>query len=345
MVSESDRAALQGRVVVWEGQLPFDIVSEPGKLTEMTRKYEASSVVIDCLKDVAGKLSDEAAGSAINSAMQQCCQADVQVCALHHQRKAQGDNKKPRTLADVYGSRWLTAGCGSVLVLWGESGDPIVELRHLKQPSDEVGPLTLLHDNVTGSTTVEGAIDVVDVLGASLTALTAKDVAGRLFKMSDPKKNDVAKAKRRLTAAVSEGRARRIEPGPGFSAQWAITGGVHAGGEQGCTPGVHGEGARCPLRSRGDGYPATNGGDEGARIGPNPDGETSTTTAPSPTSDEVINADSIDDGDANATALTPTPLLTDLLVTRGNGPTPGLPLVAPDAFDDDEPENHYGAAA
>ena len=41
---------------------------------------------------------------------------------------------KPKRLADVYGSRWLTAGMGSVLLLWGEPGDLVVEVRHLKQP-------------------------------------------------------------------------------------------------------------------------------------------------------------------------------------------------------------------
>src|SRR5204862_3122747 len=144
-------------------------------------------------------------------------------------------NKKPRRLPDVYGSRWLTAGCGSVLMLWGEAGDPLVELSHLKQPADEVGPLTLFHDNQTGMTTAQGAADVVDVLGASAGPLTAKDIAIRLLKVADPKRNDVARAKRRLEAAVKEGRVARVDTDPGDPGLWTLAEGAHAGGARGCT--------------------------------------------------------------------------------------------------------------
>ena len=60
--------------------------------------------------------------------------SEIEVVVSHHQRKATGYNKKPTTLADVYGSTWLTAGAGSVVLLWGEAGDPIVELTHLGSP-------------------------------------------------------------------------------------------------------------------------------------------------------------------------------------------------------------------
>jgi hypothetical protein len=36
---------------------------------------------------------------------------------------------------------WLTSGAGSVILLNGQPGDPIVSLHHLKQPAAAVGPL------------------------------------------------------------------------------------------------------------------------------------------------------------------------------------------------------------
>ena len=66
---------------------------------------------------------------------------------LHHERKAANGGKRVHTLDDVYGSTWLTSGLGSVFVLDGEPGDPTVELRHLKQPAEPIGPLTLRHDH------------------------------------------------------------------------------------------------------------------------------------------------------------------------------------------------------
>jgi hypothetical protein len=47
--------------------------------------------------------------------------------------------RKP-TPDDVYGSTWLTAGTGSVILLNGEPGDPIVIMHHLKKPVAEGGP-------------------------------------------------------------------------------------------------------------------------------------------------------------------------------------------------------------
>jgi hypothetical protein len=47
--------------------------------------------------------------------------------------------RKP-TPDDVYGSTWLTAGTGSVILLHGEPGDPIVSMHHLKKPVAEGGP-------------------------------------------------------------------------------------------------------------------------------------------------------------------------------------------------------------
>jgi replicative DNA helicase len=270
MVDESDREALERKLVVWRGALPFDVTRDPDRLLSFAQEHEAGTVEIDSLKDVAPSLSDEATGQAINRAMQLCVAAGVEVLALHHQRKAQGDNKKPSKLADVYGSRWLTAGCGSVLMLWGEAGDPIVEMTHLKQPADVVGPLTCLHDNHAGTTTVAHAADVVDVLSSASGPLTAKDVARVLFKVSEPKENDIAKAKRRLRAAVNEGKAEQLDTADGEAALWTGKQGVDARGGQGWTPGVDGEGGRGPLRSKaahtpvdteGDGVDAGNGRD------------------------------------------------------------------------------------
>jgi replicative DNA helicase len=267
MVTESDRQKLEATLIVWKGPLPFDLVGHPDRLVALAEEHEAGTVVIDSLKDVAASLSEESTGQAINRAMQLCVAGDVEVLVLHHQRKGQADNKKPRMLADVYGSRWLTAGCGSVAVLWGEAGDPVVELTHLKQPADEVGPLTLLHDNQAGTTTVLGATDVVDALGASPVPLTAKDIAIRLLKVAEPKRNDIAKAKRKLDAAVKEGRVERLDTEDGEPGLWTLSGGCTNGVHGGCTGGVHGEGARSAPYKGGACTPVHAGGDGGCTDG------------------------------------------------------------------------------
>jgi replicative DNA helicase len=270
MIGEEDRDALRERLVVWAGELPFDLIAEPAQLAQFAHDHNAGTVVLDSVKDVGPKLGEEE-GHAINRAMQLCVADGIEVLALHHQRKAQAENKRPRSLSDVYGSRWLTAGCGSVLMLWGEAGDPIVECVHLKQPAETVGPLTLEHEATTGSTIVADSLDAASLLAASPTALTAKDIAAALFKKQDPDRNSIAKAKRRLATAVAEGRAEQLDTSPGEPALWAATkGGARGGCTEGCTPsqeGVHGEGARSALHSRGAGTPAHVQGAQGAHNG------------------------------------------------------------------------------
>jgi replicative DNA helicase len=263
MVDEADRDALTRGLVAWEGPLPFDLTTHPSKLLAFAQEHEAGTIIIDSLKDVGGSLSDEATGHAINHALQRCLAAGVEIAALHHQRKAQGANKKPRRLEDIFGLRWLTAGCGSVLMVWGDAGDPIVELTHLKQPADEVGPLTLLHDSLAGTTTVHGAVDVVDVLGVTTTPLAARDVARKLFNASDPSRLQVEKAKRRLASAVAEGRAERLHAEPGGTVLWTLPEGVRIGDTDAYGSTSAGEGTDDPLTPEGGGgmYPRTHAGD------------------------------------------------------------------------------------
>ena len=44
----------------------------------------------------------------------------AEIIELHHDRKAQqGNEGRERSISDVYGSRWITAGAGSVILLVG----------------------------------------------------------------------------------------------------------------------------------------------------------------------------------------------------------------------------------
>ncbi len=209
MVSEQDRDSLAERLTVWRGFPPFDVLGDPASLAAFAAERDARTVVIDSQKDLVPKLSDEDSGMAVHYAFQHCVEAGIEVLSLHHPRKAQGDNKTPRTLADVYGSRWLTAGCGSVLCLWGDAGDPLVTLSHLKQPADVIGPLEVLHDNWTGTVSVVKSKDVVEIVRAHLGehAPVASDVAAVMFGKPKPSSNEIEKARRKLRTAVRQGRA------------------------------------------------------------------------------------------------------------------------------------------
>ena len=102
----------------------------------------------------------------------------------------------------MYGSAWLSAGHGSVVALWGRPGDPIVELSHLKQPEEEVGPFRVLIDHELGMVERHDGGDLLAILRTARTGLTARDAACVLFSTARPSGPQVEKARRKLERLV-----------------------------------------------------------------------------------------------------------------------------------------------
>jgi replicative DNA helicase len=196
----SAHARLKEGLLVWRGPPPYNLSREPERLAQWAEAVGASVVVLDSLGFVAADLSKDETGSGIAASFAHCVANGVDVLATAHPRKSQIDNKKPKELADVYGSRWITSACGSVLSLWGNPGDPVLELRHLKQPAGEVGPLMVELDRMRGAFAVVDGSDLLGALRAAPNGLTAKD-AGRLMDGASDKAREV-KARRRLDGYV-----------------------------------------------------------------------------------------------------------------------------------------------
>lgn len=234
LLRQHPREVLDERLAVWKGPPPADLARQPGLLLALAEDAGADTVVLDSLKDAAIKLSDEETGQGLNRAMQLCVAAGIQVAGLHHQTKRGGDGKgKPTSLADVYGSAWITAGCGSVLLLWGAAGDPVVELSHLKQPAAEVGPLQVLHDHDAGTSSLLDGVDVLEHL--RFTPRTAGEVAVLMFGIN-PTPAQVQKARRRLDGLTRDGLAVKLDD--------SVHGGVREGRKGGSEGARYGAAAR-----------------------------------------------------------------------------------------------------
>jgi hypothetical protein len=120
MVSQDELGPLNdGWLRVWTGPLPFDVAKDRDGLADLAAAVEATTVVIDSVKDVTLDLNSDAVGAGVNQALQACVARGIEVVAVHHQRKAQAGNKAPRRLDDVFGSTFLMGGAGSVILLWG----------------------------------------------------------------------------------------------------------------------------------------------------------------------------------------------------------------------------------
>jgi hypothetical protein len=212
------RDALDKRLIVWEGPLPADMGRTPEVLVELATKVGAGTVFLDSLKDAVVKLTDDESAGNYNRGVQWAIAEGIDVCGLHHQRKSQ-NGTRPTSLEDVYGNTWITAGAGSVVLLWGAAGDPLVDLHHLKQPADMVGPLKIEHDHDAGISSVyRGAADPLVMLRRAPGGLTASDIAR--VDADGAKVSDVARkrAQRKLDRLVNAGLARRdegVRGGPG----------------------------------------------------------------------------------------------------------------------------------
>jgi AAA domain len=213
MVRDDDRQLLAERLVVWRGPLPFDLTkSGPDALASFVAELLATTVVIDSLKDIAVGLSDDAVGAKVNMALQECIAAGIEVITNHHQRKATAENKQPQTLDDVYGSTWLTAGHGSVLLFTGKSGDPVVRMHHVKSPATEVGPLMLDIDFMKGGVSVRGSATLLGLLEAADDGLTVADAARLLYDEPKPSEAQIEKVRRGFERLVKQGVATK-KPG------------------------------------------------------------------------------------------------------------------------------------
>jgi hypothetical protein len=212
MVDEEQAGTLRERLAVWKGPLPINVLEHPWTFADWIQAEFplVSDIFIDSLKDLAPKLSEDETGSKLNMARQELLARGLQMVEGHHQRKEQRGQGAPKTLADVYGSRWLTAGAGSVLLLWGEPGDPVVELLHLKQPLEPFGPHRVIHDHRRGRSELYEPGNLLETIERTAGGMLVADAARALYETSaTPTPSQVEKARRKLNKLVEKGQAER----------------------------------------------------------------------------------------------------------------------------------------
>jgi len=206
MVGEAWRDQLDATLIVWKGPPLADMAKHTGLLLNMAQMADAETVIVDSLKDAAIGLTDDEVGAGYNRARQTATTAGIQVVELHHNRKAVGGSRAARpVIDDVYGSTWLTSGAGSVVLLTGAPGDPIIGLHHIKQPANEVGPLKVIHDVDTGRSTVWHVTDLLVVAKSTRLGITAAEAAKALFEVDKPTPAEREKARRQLDRLVRAG--------------------------------------------------------------------------------------------------------------------------------------------
>lgn len=223
-----DPQVLRDQLVFWKGPLPGDLMTDQELLLRLAREHGADAVVVDSLKDALVGIAEDRGGAAYNMARQHCLAGGVQLVELHHMVKKGGEGRPPNTLADVYGSGWITAGAGSVVLLDGSAGDLVVRWRHLKQPLEPVGPFDVVHDHDAGVSRVLDRVDPLAVLRLHPDGVTAADAAKALYGTDQPSKADVERARRELAKLEDRGLASVVDGdrAAGVARRWLLGGSV-----------------------------------------------------------------------------------------------------------------------
>lgn len=73
-----------------------------------------------------------------------------------------------------------------------------MELEHLKPPSEPVGPLSVIVNFETGSVSIEDEVDLYEMARKAPFGIQAEGAARALFRVSDPERNQIEKARRKL---------------------------------------------------------------------------------------------------------------------------------------------------
>ncbi|MEV2227009.1 AAA family ATPase [Streptomyces phaeochromogenes] len=183
LVLPEHEQTLKDRLIVHRGPLPVNVADGKHRdwIKDVAIKLGAGVVVIDSIKDVLPDASKEEPAGHYNQARQSCLAAGIEWIELHHNRKANGMNREPNTLEDVYGSRWLTAGAGSVVSLWqDEPGSPVISLRHIRTAGEKWRDTTLILDATEGTLSVESELTLEDFTTAHRKGFTVAEAATAL---------------------------------------------------------------------------------------------------------------------------------------------------------------------
>lgn len=203
-------AVLEDRLRVHKGPLPASFAQNPEWIIENAIEVGAGVVVVDSIKDLLSKVSDEEAGSLYNRARQQCLAAGVEWVELHHNRKANSGNPEPKSLDDVYGSRWITAGAGSVLSLYGQPGDTVVHLTQIKTPSGELFPKWVAIDKDTGGMSLFENVTLDAVLtGAGMLGVSVRAAATAVYGIGKPSKSQTESVRTQFARLMKRGLAEK----------------------------------------------------------------------------------------------------------------------------------------
>ncbi len=113
--------------------LPLDHPEGKKFLEALIEEFKPDGIILDSMGKVTNEsLSDEKKAKELNAYYAKIRKRyDTFLWFVHHNRKANGDNKKPKELSDIYGNQYISADLTVALSLWKDD-DGNIELNTIK---------------------------------------------------------------------------------------------------------------------------------------------------------------------------------------------------------------------
>lgn len=173
LLSPEERALLQENffIIPVGHSILFDESSDKKKIEQFIEAYHPEVIGVDSLsKTTAASLEEAAAKKVLDFADYLRMTYDCSVIFIHHNRKGQVGNKRPKELDDVYGTFWITATATTVIGMWQNQQTGEIEINYLKvrlaeAPKTQVvvrTPTGLSFEEVTASALVKAAMEEGD---------------------------------------------------------------------------------------------------------------------------------------------------------------------------------------
>jgi replicative DNA helicase len=221
MVSPTAGSILRERLIIEHMRQLWASEDDPTMIHRAAIQANAQIVFIDSSKDLAGgPLKDEGPAKALMDAIQICIANNIDVAMLHHPRKAGQDTgtKRELSLDDVYGSAWLTAGAGSVLLVDGKPGTGEFKFEQLKAPATFIDPCEIAVNYETGELKHNTIRDVETWLKTWGMAATIKEAVMHQYGIPEEDINyestQYRKMRDRLERLVAQGVVGKTQTNP-----------------------------------------------------------------------------------------------------------------------------------
>lgn len=113
--------------------LLFDLSADRKKIEKTLEAYKPEVVAFDSLSKTTMASLDEVNTKAVmDFADNLRMNYDTSVIFIHHDRKAQIGNRRPKSLEDIYGSFFITATATTVIGMWSNEKSMEIEINYLK---------------------------------------------------------------------------------------------------------------------------------------------------------------------------------------------------------------------